>query len=245
MSQKQRLDSRVAALEGCDSRKQAQRLIRAGKVFVDGHPATKPGLQYGPDVDISVTQPPPFVSRGGEKLQAAFDTFSWAVRDCVCIDIGASTGGFTDCLLQHGAEHVYAVDVGRGQLHDKLRRDPRVDSRERVNARYLTAKDFSPRPTRAVMDVSFISLTKILPAVSQILNHPSHMITLIKPQFEAGRRDIEKGGVVRDPHIHEAVVSTVRTFGETECGFQWEGVVRSPLTGPAGNIEFLAHWTHA
>lgn len=240
---KPRLDQLLVSRGLCESREQAQRLIRAAKVLVNGHPAAKPGHSVDPDVDILIKTPPRFVSRGGEKLLAALQAFPVEIQGRVCLDVGASTGGFTDCLLQHGASKVYAIDVGRGQLHDRLLRDPRVISREQVNARVLNAHDFPEPLDLAVIDVSFISLTKILPAVRQVINEGAPLITLIKPQFEAGREQVERGGVVRDPAVHQSVQERVRSFGEQEARFHWNAIIPSPLTGPAGNIEFLAWWT--
>lgn len=236
-----RLDQLVTNRQQAESREQAQRLIRAGQVEVNGQMMDKPGHQVDETAVCSVRLPPPFVSRGGEKLEAAFLHFPFEVQGKVCIDVGASTGGFTDCLLQHGALSVYAVDVGKGQLHWKLRQDPRVRVMESVNARYLTRAAFDPPPEAAVIDVAFISLTKILPATMDILIPGSQLVALIKPQFEAGRADVGKGGVVRDPAVHQRVVADVRAFGEG-LGLEWLGVRESPLRGPAGNVEFLSHW---
>jgi 23S rRNA (cytidine1920-2'-O)/16S rRNA (cytidine1409-2'-O)-methyltransferase len=164
------------------------------------------------------------------------------VQGLVCADIGASTGGFTDCLLQHGAARVYAIDVGRGQLDWRLRNDPRVVVQEGVNARYLKAGDLPEPPGFASVDVSFISLTLILPPVTNLLVPGADMVTLIKPQFEAGRAHVGKGGVVRDPAVHDDVVRRVREFGTGTAGLEWRGLCESPIRGPAGNIEFLAWW---
>lgn len=242
---KQRLDQRLVKDELCESREQAQRLIRAGLVIVNGHPSEKPGHAVLDDARVELKERPRFVSRGGDKLKAALDHFSLPVHGQICLDIGASTGGFTDCLLQHGAAKVYAVDVGRGQLRESLRQDDRVDARDRVNARSLQPSDFNPSPSLCVIDVSFISLTKILPAVTEVMASPADLVTLIKPQFEAGRDQVEKGGVVRNPTIHQTVLDTIQSFGTTACRLKWKGVIPSPLKGPAGNIEFLAHWTLA
>jgi len=163
----------------------------------------------------------------------------------VCVDVGASTGGFTDCLLQHGAARVYAVDVGKGLLHWKLRQDPRVVVHEEINARHLKAGLFDPAPSVAVVDVAFISLTKVLPAVMGVLTPVGTLVTLIKPQFEAARRDVAKGGVVRDATVRQRVVDDVRAFGVNELGLAWVGVCESPIRGPAGNIEYLACWHQA
>jgi 23S rRNA (cytidine1920-2'-O)/16S rRNA (cytidine1409-2'-O)-methyltransferase len=242
---KERLDVLVAARGLAESREQAQRVIRAGQVRVAGQVCAKPGLRYDSGAAIEVEAPPRYVSRGGEKLEAALAAFHIRPAGRVCLDVGASTGGFTDCLLQHGAARVYAVDVGKGQLHWKLREDPRVVVMESINARHMTAGALPERPTLATVDVSFISLTLILPAVKQIVTAPAgfgELVTLIKPQFEAGRKDVAKGGVVRDEEVRRRVVETVRAFGEGTMGFTWLGVIESPLKGPAGNTEYLAYW---
>ena len=239
---KERLDVLLAEKGLTESRGQAQRLILAGKVRVDGTVICKVGIRVKTDADLAVQASQRFVSRGGEKLEEAFRSWPLDVTGCVCLDIGASTGGFTDCLLQHGASRVIAVDVGRGQLHWKLRQDPRVIVMEKVNARYLEPDDLSDVPSFAVVDVSFISLTKILPAAVSVLTPDAEMVTLIKPQFEAGRKDVGRGGVVRRDEIREAVVDKIRTFGCNQLGLTCEAVTTSPLKGPAGNTEFLAWW---
>ncbi len=239
---KQRLDQLVVKHGLAESREKAQRLVRTGRVHVDGQIQTKPGHLFSEEAVLSVTQPDRFVSRGGEKMEGAFEAFPIQVQGLVCMDIGASTGGFTDCLLQHGALRVYAIDVGKGQLHWKLRNDERVVVMEKVNARYLTPKDLPESPAFAVVDVSFISLTKILPAVTQLLEMGGHIVSLIKPQFEAGRKQVGKGGVVREPAVHDAVIHRIREFGTKELGLEWLGLCTSPIKGPAGNVEFLATW---
>ena len=242
MSSKERLDQLLVLRGLVESREQAQRVIRAGAVRVESDVATKPGHSYAVDVELTLDEGPRFVSRGGEKLVAALEAFEIDPNGRVAVDVGASTGGFTDCLLQQGARLVYAVDVGKGQLHWKLRQDARVVVMESCNARYLDGSEFQERPTMAVADVSFISLTKIFPALKSILSSGAEIITLIKPQFEAGREQVGKGGVVRDPAVHQTVIDTVRQVGETEIGWHWGGVCESPIRGPAGNIEFLAYW---
>lgn len=225
-----------------ESRERAQRLIRAGKVRLDGQVSSKPGVKVPDDAHIEIEQPPPFVSRGGEKLLGALREWpDLKLTDRVAIDIGSSTGGFTDCLLQHGARKVYAVDVGKGQLHWDLRQDERVDVREQTNARYLEADAFDPRPDLGVTDVSFISLKLILPAADRVLLPGADMVSLIKPQFEAGRKHLRKGVVVDDA-VRQTVVDDIRAFGEETLGWSCIGVVPSPLKGPAGNVEFLARW---
>ena len=239
---KERLDVLMVERGLSESREQAQRLIRAGHVSVKDQVAAKPGIRYVPDVQIAIKSGPRFVSRGGEKLEAAFEYFGFSVDGSCCLDVGASTGGFTDCLLQHGAARVIAVDVGKGQLHWKLRNDPRVTVIEQFNARYMECKDIDGRPDFVVIDVSFISLTNILPAVVRVCLPGTGIVTLIKPQFEAGREQVQKGGVIRDPAVREAVIDKVRRFGGVSLGLKWLGVCPSPLKGPAGNIEYLAYW---
>jgi 23S rRNA (cytidine1920-2'-O)/16S rRNA (cytidine1409-2'-O)-methyltransferase len=239
---KERLDVLVARRRLTESREQAQRVIRAGKIRVNGQVMSKPGFSVKDDCELELEQPPPFVSRGGEKLMGALQAWpELAIAEAVAIDIGSSTGGFTDCMLQHGARKVYAVDVGKGQLHWDLRQDPRVDVREETNARYLDAADFDPRPTFCVIDTSFISLRLILPAAQRVLLPGSTIVSLIKPQFEAGRKHLRKGVVVEE-EIRQRVVGDIREFGTRDLGLQFLGVIRSPLKGPAGNVEFLARW---
>lgn len=239
---KERFDHVVVQRGLAESREKAQGLIRAGQVLVNGQVLAKPGHSIAADAVIEVKAQPRFVSRGGDKLQGAFEAFHISVTGLVCLDAGASTGGFTDCLLQHGAAKVYAVDVGKGQLHWKLRNDPRVVVLEEVNARHLRPAQIPERPAFACVDVSFISLTKVLPAVIAVLQRPAELVTLIKPQFEAGRAEVGKGGVVRDPAVHQAVIARVRAWGSEQPGLAWQGVCESPIKGPAGNVEFLAHW---
>lgn len=238
---KLRLDNLVVARGLAESREQAQRLILAGAVQIDGHVAAKAGHLFSDDAAVTVTARPRYVSRGGEKLAGAFTAFGLDVTGLDCVDVGASTGGFTDCLLQHGAARVAAVDVGRAQLHDRLRRDPRVTVIEKLNARYLTPADLPFVPQFGVTDVSFISLRLILPPLAAVLVPGSGLLSLIKPQFEAGRGKAPRG-VVCDPVVRQEVVEAVRLFGTTEIGLEWLGVEPSPLLGPKGNVEFLAYW---
>lgn len=239
---KDRLDTLVVAAGLAESKEQAQRLIMAGEVRVAGQVATKPGHKFPSDAVITVDARPRFVSRGGDKLEGAFSAFpSFDVTNKVCLDVGSSTGGFTDCMLQHGALRVLAVDVGRGQLHWKLRQDPRVWVREAFNARYMQPSDLPEQPERAVTDVSFISLKLILPPMVAVLPSGGELISLIKPQFEAGREHVP-GGVVRDAAVREAVVEEIRVFGTEVLKLDWLGCVASPLLGPEGNVEFLAYW---
>jgi len=231
-----RLDQLLVARGLVDSREKGQRLIMAGEVLIADRVADKPGMQVSPDAAIRVRQPLPYVSRGGLKLAAALDAFEVPVAGAVCVDVGASTGGFTDCLLQRGAARVYAIDVGYGQLDWKVRRDPRVVVMDRTNARYVTAL---PEPIDvATIDASFISLRLILPSVLQWLRADAHVVALIKPQFEAGRERVGAGGVVRDTAVQADVIRSI-WLGAIELGGHPVDVVRSPIEGPAGNIEFL------
>ena len=242
---RQRLDQLLVTRGLAESRSKAQRLILAGAVRADGQPVFKPGQEFPVEVALAVAVPERFVGRGGEKLEKAFEFFALDVRDKICLDVGASTGGFTDCLLQHGAAKVFAVDVGKGQLHWKLRQDLRVVVMEQVNARYLKPGDLAAVPAFAAVDVAFISLTKVLPAVNTTLCRGAVLVTLIKPQFEALRKEVGRGGVVRDTTVHERVVAKIRAFGQAKLGLAWWGVCESPIRGPAGNIEFLACWEKA
>ncbi len=222
-----------------DSRSLAQRLVMAGQVRVNGQVVDKPSLQVSEDADVQVDRGPKYVSRGGEKLEGALTAFGLSdLRDPVCADVGASTGGFTDCLLQHGAAKVFAIDVGYGVLHWKLRMDPRVVSMERTNARHLASL---PEPVDLVtIDASFISLKIILPVVKNWFRPDAgRVVALIKPQFEAGREESARGeGVIRDAAVHNRVLMDVLTFAEGQ-DYQVKGLIRSPLLGPKGNTEFL------
>ena len=237
-----RLDELVLARGLAESRAAAQRLIMEGKVRVKDCAAPKAGNKYADDIEIDLLAPSRFVSRGGEKLEGAFAHFGFNVEGLDCLDVGASTGGFTDCLLQHGAARVCAADVGHAQLHPRLLADPRVVGIEGINCRNLTRADLPFVPSFAVCDVSFISLRLILPPMAETLASGGGIVTLIKPQFEAGRGQVGKGGVVRDPAVRESVVASVRAFGEETLGLEWVGVCESPITGPKGNIEFTAFW---
>ncbi len=239
---KKRLDVLLVERGLAESRAQAQRVIRAGEVRVAGQVSDKPGTQVATNVEIALRARPRFVGRGGEKLEAALARFELDVRGMTAADVGASTGGFTDCLLQYGARRVYAIDVGYGQLAWRLRNDPRVVVMERTNARYL---DALPEPVSLVTaDVSFISLRLILPAAMHWLDPEGQVVTLIKPQFEAGRRDVGKGGVVRERRIHRSVLERV-LGAATTLGLNLRGLMPSPLRGPAGNVEFLSWWSLA
>jgi 23S rRNA (cytidine1920-2'-O)/16S rRNA (cytidine1409-2'-O)-methyltransferase len=227
----------------CESREAAKRVILAGHVRANQQTVHKASDLVGDGDPIEVTSPARFVSRGGYKLEHALAHFSIAVAGLTAIDLGASTGGFTDCLLQRGAARVFAVDVGQGQLAWKLRRDPRVVVMEKTNARNLTPASF-PAPFFAVdlvvVDCSFISLRKILPPAIALLRRSGNILALIKPQFEAGKLDADRGrGVIRDPAVHERVLRELRDFVGAQSGLRWGGVIESPLKGPAGNVEFL------
>lgn len=239
---KMRLDQLLVARGLADSREQAQRIILAGEALVDGQVATKAGHQFPDDATVALAAKPRFVSRGGEKLEGAFEHFGFSVVGLDCLDVGASTGGFTDCLLQHGAARVASIDVGHGQFHPRLQADSRVWWKEGFNARYLTPDDLPFTPSFACTDVSFISLKLIMPPMVTVLAPDGLMVTLIKPQFEAGRKEISRGGVVRDDAIRQRVVDDIRVFGTTSLGLDWLGVCPSPIKGPAGNIEFTALW---
>jgi 23S rRNA (cytidine1920-2'-O)/16S rRNA (cytidine1409-2'-O)-methyltransferase len=239
---KQRLDLMIVERNLIDSREKGRRLILAGLVFVNGHPATKPGISYKDDIEITLKKVPRFVSRGGDKILGAFKAFNLDVKGAVCMDVGSSTGGFTDCMLQHGATKVYAVDVGTAQLHYKMRKDDRVVVMEKTNARYFDETSLPELVDFISIDVSFISLKKILPAVVKLMKADAQMVSLIKPQFEVGRDRIEKGGVVRNHDFRLEVVADIVAFGEAECGLESLGMETSPLKGPKGNVEFLAWW---
>lgn len=211
----------------------------AGEVTVNGQLADKPGSLVVADSVVEIKTPPRFVSRGGEKLAAALESFGLRASGWVCADVGASTGGFTDCLLQNGAARVYAIDVGAGILDWRLRNNPRVVVMEETNARYV---EKLPETVRLVtIDASFISLKILLPVAQKWLAPEGEIVALIKPQFEAGRSRVGRGGVVRDPEVHREVLLNVLTFAES-LGFSTAGLIRSPLLGPAGNVEFLARW---
>jgi 23S rRNA (cytidine1920-2'-O)/16S rRNA (cytidine1409-2'-O)-methyltransferase len=243
MAMRERLDTRLVALGLVTSREKAQRLILAGAVRVNGQLARKPSDAVGESATILVEAAEKFVSRGGHKLEAALDAFAIPCSGAVCVDIGASTGGFTDCLLQRGAARVHAVDVGKGQLDWKLRTDSRVVIHDELNARHLAATDLGEPADIVTVDVSFISLTKILPAAVTVLKPGGILVALIKPQFEAGKKDVKKGGVVRDSAVHERVKDEITNFATTTLGLRPLGaVIESPLLGPAGNKEFLAAW---
>lgn len=237
MAEKQRLDILVYERGLATSREKARAMIMAGEVLVGDQMIDKPGTRIDQNAVVTVKSKPRYVSRGGDKLAGALVDFAVDVRGRICADVGASTGGFTDCLLQHGAARVYALDVGYGQIHYKLRQDKRVIVMERTNARHVTA--LPETVNLAVIDASFISLKLLLPAVKQWLAPQAEIIPLIKPQFEAGKNDVGKGGVVKDSQIHARVLEEILIFALQE-GFAVKGLTTSPLKGPAGNTEFLA-----
>lgn len=243
-ARKTRLDVLLVARGLAESREKAQALILAGSVEVVGHGHVKAGMQLPDDVEIRVAAPEhPWVSRGGVKLAHALDTFAIDVNGRLGLDIGASTGGFTDVLLQRGARHVHAVDVGHSQLHWKLRSDPRVTVYEGLNARALTRADLPALGEGAgivTIDVSFISLKYILPVLPALLAPKADVVALIKPQFEAGRDEVGAGGIVKDPGVHQRVIAEV-TAAAAAVGLSRVGLVESPITGAEGNQEFLLH----
>jgi 23S rRNA (cytidine1920-2'-O)/16S rRNA (cytidine1409-2'-O)-methyltransferase len=240
MASRVRLDRLLVDKGLVESREKAARLILAGEVMVDGQRVDKAGSLIPTDADLDLRGRSPYVSRGGEKLVHALQHFTVNAKGRVCIDVGSSTGGFTDCLLQRGATRVYAVDVGTAQLDAKLRKDPRVVVMEQMNARLLDPRLFGDAPSLAVIDVSFISLEKILPAVFGLLAPGGEAIALVKPQFEVGRGVVGKGGVVRDPNQHQAVVARLARFSVLR-GWHALAVTASPLKGPKGNREFFLH----
>jgi 23S rRNA (cytidine1920-2'-O)/16S rRNA (cytidine1409-2'-O)-methyltransferase len=238
-----RLDQELVERGLCESRAKARRAVMAGTVRINGQPARKSSDSVQPRDELTLQAPEKFVSRGGHKLEHALDHFQVDVADRTAIDLGASTGGFTDCLLQRGAAKVFAVDVGRGQLAWKLRQDSRVVVMEKTNAREITPAAF-PQPFHPadllVIDCSFISLRKILPPAIALLAPSGRIVALIKPQFEAGKAEADKGaGVITDPAIHQRVLRELETFAAGLPGLRWHGVTESPLLGPAGNKEFL------
>jgi 23S rRNA (cytidine1920-2'-O)/16S rRNA (cytidine1409-2'-O)-methyltransferase len=239
---KTRLDRLLVECGLADSREKAQALIMAGEVLVDGQKAAKPGQAVAAEVALEVLARPPYVGRGGFKLAEALRHWKIDVAGLVCLDVGASTGGFTDAMLQAGAARVHAVDVGAGQLDWKLRTDPRVVVHDRINARHLSAEDIGEAVDFATCDVSFISVTLILPAVVPLLRAAGQMVILVKPQFEAGRGQVGKGGIVRQPEVHQAACQRVERTA-ADLGFRTD-VIESPILGAEGNKEFLLYAQH-
>lgn len=243
MKKRERIDKLLVDRGLAESRTRAQALVMAGRVFVDGQRVEKASESFASDVRIEVRGVDDplarYVSRGGAKLEAALDRFRLDVRGLVCLDVGASTGGFTDCLLQHGARRVVALDVGRGQLDWRLRNDPRIEVREGINARYLRAEDFAEKFDLITVDVSFISLTKVLPALAPALKEHGRIVALIKPQFEVGRGEVGRKGIVRDAAKRERAAAAVNEAAQA-LGLKFRGMIESPVRGAEGNIEFLA-----
>jgi 23S rRNA (cytidine1920-2'-O)/16S rRNA (cytidine1409-2'-O)-methyltransferase len=238
---RERLDTAVTRRGLAPSREKARALIMAGAVLVDGKVLDKPGARISKESTVTVKESLRYVSRGGYKLEHALAVFPVTVKDRICLDAGASTGGFTDCLLQHGAARVIAVDVGYGQLAWKLRQDPRVIVMEKTNIRYLDPAALPVMPGLLTADLSFISLTKVLPVFIRLLTEDGKIIALVKPQFEAGREKVGKKGVVRAAETHKQVLAEVLAAAEA-AGLRLGGVTPSPLRGPEGNIEFLVYW---
>ena len=235
-----RLDQLLVERGLCDSREQAKRLIIAGEVKVGGHFAAKPAVKVAEDAEIEIREKPPYVGRGGFKLAGALDAFGVDPSGMTCFDAGASTGGFTDCLLQRGAAKVFAFDVGTNQLAWKIRNDPRVVARERFNIRHMKPEDVGEEVDLAVGDLSFISLTLVLPAVFSVMREGAEMVVLVKPQFELGREEVGKGGIVREEALREKAVRKVKDFVEGNLGKEWKDVVPSSISGTDGNQEYLA-----
>jgi len=239
----ERIDKLLVQLGLADSRTKAQAMVMAGVVLVNEQRINKPSDLVPPGAEIRIKggddPASRYVGRGGLKLEAALREFQIKVAELTCLDVGASTGGFTDCLLQHGAQTVISLDVGHNQIDWRLRTDSRVEVREGVNARYLKSEDFETAFDIVVMDVSFISATKIMPTLVPLLNDAGHLIVLIKPQFEVGRGEVGKGGIVRDPEKHARVVEEVNNAAR-QLGLEVKGVVESPIHGADGNVEFLA-----
>jgi 23S rRNA (cytidine1920-2'-O)/16S rRNA (cytidine1409-2'-O)-methyltransferase len=238
---KVRLDTLLTSRGLAETRQKAQAMILAGQVLVNDQAMDKPGKRVQDNVDLTVRGGPRYVSRGGLKLEHALDRFGLDVSGKIAVDVGASTGGFTDCLLQRGALRVYAIDVGYGQLAWQLRQDPRVVVLERTNIRYL--EGLAEPVELATIDVSFISLELVWPAVLRLLEPRGKVLALIKPQFEAGREQVQRGGVVRDPGVHRQVLEEA-VQGAVRAGLRMRGLTASPLRGPAGNVEFFAYLTN-
>jgi len=237
---KERVDTLMMNKGLCDSREQAKRLVLAGEVLCGTTVVAKPSTKVDTEATLTVKERPKFVSRAGFKIEGAFDSFNIDPTGWTCLDCGASTGGFTDCMLQRGAVKVHAIDVGTNQLVWKLRNDPRVIVKEKFNARHMTVDDISEKVDMCVTDVSFISLTKILPRLFDVLKDGGIVICLIKPQFELSRDDISKGGIVRDPDLHQKAKDKIQHFVTDELQREWLECIDSPITGTDGNKEFLA-----
>lgn len=237
---RERLDVLLHRRGLCSSREQAKRLILAGEVTADGERVCKPGTPVSEDAVLVLKEPPRFVSRGGFKLEGALEHFGISVSGSVCMDVGSSTGGFTDCLLQRGAARVHALDVGTNQLVWKLRSDPRVVSKENCNVRHLKPEDVGEKVDLIVADVSFISLTLVLPPALQLLKPGGDAVVLVKPQFELSREEVGRGGIVREPELHRKACAKIEAFVLARPELEWRGIMDSPITGTDGNREFLA-----
>lgn len=237
-----RLDQLLVNRSLVESKEKAQKLIYGGLVKVNEILSTKPGHKFNEDCKINIKQKEKYVSRGGLKFEEAYSKFNLKIKNNICLDIGSSTGGFTDFMLQHKADRIYAVDCGTNQLHWTLRKNSKIIVMEKTNARYLSKKEIPELVDLCTIDVSFISLKKILPSVIKLINNNGVIVSLIKPQFEAGKDQIDKGGVVTNPIIHEKVINDIKDFGENKLNLKWLDFCISPLKGPAGNKEFFAYW---
>ncbi len=237
---KKRLDTILTEKNIVESKHKAQAMILAGQVFVNNIKVDKPGKKFTEDIEIEIKAFPKFVSRGGFKLEFALNQFNVELRDKICMDVGASTGGFTDCLLQYGAKKVYAIDVGYGQLHYKLRNNPKVINIEKCNFRYIKSNRILDLIDLCTIDVSFISLKLIIPKCLDFLKDNGEIIALIKPQFEAGKDEVGKGGIVKDPIIHKKVISNLKDFFSS-INLSVLSLVESPILGQKGNKEFLIY----
>jgi 23S rRNA (cytidine1920-2'-O)/16S rRNA (cytidine1409-2'-O)-methyltransferase len=242
MPRQDRIDLILVRRGLAPSREQAKRLIMAGEVFVAQRKITQPGWLVPMDSEILVRQPPKFVGRGGLKLEGALEAFGLDVSGLTALDIGASTGGFTDCLLQRGAAKVFAFDVGTNQLAWKLRSDPRVVSREKFNVRHMQPSDIGEPVDLLVADVSFISLTLVLPPALEVLRAGGRAVVLIKPQFELSPEEVGKGGIVREPALHQKACDKIESFARSYPTLEWLGLIESPIQGTDGNREFLAYF---
>ncbi|MEO1855980.1 MAG: TlyA family RNA methyltransferase [Rubritalea sp.] len=237
---KERADALLVSRKLCDSREQAKRLILAGEVLTGTTVISKPSSKLDDDAPLTVKKKPKYVSRGGLKLEGALEYFDFDPKGMLCLDCGASTGGFTDCLLQAGAIKVHAIDVGTNQLVWKIRSDERVLVKEKFNARHMVPEDIGEQVDLCVTDVSFISLTKILPPLFSVLKPDGHIICLVKPQFELQRDEVGKGGIVREPELHQKAIDKIRDFVTEALGHKWLDHTTSPITGTDGNVEYLA-----
>ena len=237
-----RLDQLLVNRSLVESKEKAQKLIYGGLVKVNEILSTKPGHKFNENCKINIKEKEKYVSRGGLKFEEAYNKFNLKIKNNLCLDIGSSTGGFTDFMLQHEASKIYAVDCGTNQLHWTLRKNSKIVVMEKTNARYLSKKEIPELIDLCTIDVSFISLKKILPSVTNLIKNNGVIVSLIKPQFEAGKDQIDKGGVITNPIIHEKIINDIKNFGEKKLNLKWLDLCISPLKGPAGNIEFFAYW---